>query len=68
MFGPTETMASLTDAFYSQSQMEGKTLAEFIRATMLMHDRMEQRAEGPELSALRLLRDKALKERLVQGA
>ena len=68
MFGPPANVAALTSEFHARSQREGETLAEFSRAIMLIHDSMERTADEPERAALRVMRDKALKERLIQGS
>ena len=67
VFDQSESVAALTGTLYTRCQKEGETLAEFSRALMRIHDRMEQSANGPELAALQLMRDKALIERFVQG-
>ena len=67
-FGQSESVTGLTGILYARCQHDGETLAEFSRALMRIHDRMESSAKGPELNALQLMRDKALKERFVQGA
>ena len=68
LFGQSENIAALTSAFYARNQYDSETLTEFSREIMLIHDRMERVADGPERAALQVMRDKALKERLVQGA
>ena len=68
IFGPSETIASLTSALYTRSQLNDETLSEFSRALIQIQERMEQVAEGAELTALQLMRDEVLKERFVQGA
>lgn len=68
MFGPPSSVAVLTSEFHARSQREGETLAEFSRAIMLIHDSMEKIADAPERAALRVMRDKALKERFIQGS
>lgn len=67
VFGQSESVTALTGTLYARCQNDGETLAEFSRALMRIHDRIESSAKGPELNALQLMRDKALKERFVQG-
>ena len=66
-FGPLESVSTLTSALYARVQLDGESLADFSRALMRLHDRMEQASAGPERAALRLLRDGVLKEQFVKG-
>ena len=66
-FGPLESVSSLTSALYARVQLEGESLADYSRALMRLHDRMEQASGERERAALRLLRDGVLKEQFVKG-
>lgn len=67
-FGPSKSVSSLTSALYARKQLAEESLADFSRVIMRLHDRMEQAAVGPERAALELMRDRVLKEQLVNGA
>ena len=41
VFGPLENVTSLYGVFYSRMQSEGDTLAEYSRALILLHQRIE---------------------------
>ena len=65
-FGPLESVSSLTSALYARVQLEGESIADYSRALMRLHDRMEQACGEQERAALRLLRDGVLKEQFVK--
>ena len=68
-FGAQESVQSLTSAFYTRTQLEDETLADFGRALMLFYNRVEAAATDPqEGEALARLREKALKEQFIKGA
>ena len=61
LFGPPETVPSLSTAFHGRMELDSESLADYSRVLMQLHNRM---AEG---AALVLLRDNALKEQFVRG-
>ena len=64
VFGPRETVTS----FYSRVQLVGETLAEFSRALIRLHQRIESAAPTvAERQALAVLGDGALKHQFVVG-
>ena len=68
MFGPLETVTSLYAEFYSRMQSEGETLAEYSRALIRLHQRIEGAAPTmAERQALAVLGDGALKHQFVVG-
>ena len=68
MFGPWETVTSLYADFYSRMQSVGETLAEFSRALIWLHQRIEGAAlTVAERQALTVLADGALKHQFVVG-
>ena len=68
MFGPLETVTSLYAEFYSRMQSEGETLAEYSRALIQLHQRIEGAAPTmAERQALAVLGDGALKHQFVVG-
>ena len=68
MFGPLETVTSLYAEFYSRTQSEGETLAEYSRALIRLHQRIEGAAPTmAERQALAVLGDGALKHQFVVG-
>ena len=68
MFGPLETVTSLYTEFYSGMQSEGETLAEYSRALIPLHQRIEGTAPTmAECQALAVLGDGALKHQFVVG-
>ena len=68
VFGPRETVTSLYAEFYSQVQSVGETLAEFSRALIRLHQRIEGAAPTvAERQALAVLGDGALKHQFVVG-
>ena len=68
MFGPLETATSLYAEFYSRMQSEGETLAEYSRALIRLHQRIEGAAPTmAERQALAVLGDGALKHQFVVG-
>ena len=68
MFGPLETVTSLYAEFYSRMQSEGETLAEYSRALIRLHQRIEGAAPTmAECQALAVLGDGALKHQFVVG-
>ena len=68
MFGPLETVTSLYAEFYSRMQSEGETLAEYSRALIRLHQRIEGAAPTvAERQALAVLADGALKHQVVVG-
>ena len=65
-FGPWETVTSLYADFYSQMQSVGETLAEFSRALIRLHQRIEGTAPTvAERQALAVLADGALKHQFL---
>lgn len=67
-FGAPETVQSLTRALYSRTQLVGESLADFSRALIRLHDRMEHTAvNAQERDALNQLRESALKEQFCKG-
>ena len=68
MFGPCETVTSLYAEFYSRMQSLGETLAEYSRALIRLHRRIEGVAPtDAERQALAVLGDGALKHQFVVG-
>ena len=68
MFGPLQTVTSLYAEFYSRMQSEGETLAEYSRALIRLHQRIEGAAPTmAERHALAVLGDGALKHQFVVG-
>ena len=68
VFGPRETVTSLYAEFYSRVQSVGETLAEFSRALIRLHQRIESAAPTvAEREALAVLGDGALKHQFVVG-
>ena len=68
MFGPLQTVTSLHAEFYSRMQSEGETLAEYSRALIRLHQRIEGAAPTmAERQALAVLGDGALKHQFVVG-
>ena len=68
VFGPRETVTSLYAEFYSRVQSVGETLAEFCRALIRLHQRIESAAPTvAERQALAVLGDGALKHQFVVG-
>ena len=68
MFGPLETVTSLYAEFYSRMQSEGENLAEYSRALIRLHQRIEGAAPTmAERQALAVLGDGALKHQFVVG-
>ena len=68
VFGPRETVASLYAEFYSRVQSMGETLAEFSRALIRLHQRIESAASTvAERQARVFLGDGALKHQFVVG-
>ena len=68
VFGPWETVTSLYADFYSRMQSVGETLAEFSRALIRLHQRIEGAAPTvAERQALAVLADAALKHQFVVG-
>ena len=68
VFGPRETVTSLYAEFYSRVQSVGETLAEFSRALIRLHQRIEGAAPTvAERQALAFLGDGALKHQFVVG-
>ena len=68
MFGPLETVTSLYAEFYSRMQSERETLAEYSRALIRLHQRIEGAAPTmAERQALTVLADGALKHQFVVG-
>ena len=69
LFGTSSTVPQLSALLHSRTQEEGESLADFSRALMRLHSRMEVAAENPEdKDALGRLRDQSLKDRFVRGA
>ena len=67
-FGSPESVQSLTGTLYSRTQLHGETLADFSRALIRLHDRMENVAvNAQEKDALAQLRESTLKEQFVRG-
>ena len=68
VFGPREIVTSLYAEFYSRVQSVGETLAEFSRALIRLHQRIESAAPTvAERQALAVLGDGALKHQFVVG-
>ena len=68
VFGPWETVTSLYADFYSRMQSVGETLAEFSRALIRLHQRIEGAAPTvAERQALAVLADAAWKHQFVVG-
>ena len=68
VFGSWETVTSLYADFYSRMQSVGETLAEFSRALIRMHQRIEGAAPTvAEHQALAVLADSDLKHQFVVG-
>ena len=68
MFGPLETVTSLYAEFYSRMQSEGETLAEYSRALIRLHQRIEGAAPTmAERQALVVLGDGTLKHPFIVG-
>ena len=68
IFGPLETVASLYAEFYSRMQSEGETLAEYGRALIRLHQRIEGAAPTmAERQALAVPGDGALNHQFVVG-
>ena len=68
VFEPWETVTSLYADFYSRMQSMGETLAEFSRALIRLHQRIEGAAfTVAERQALAVLFDGALKHPFVVG-
>ena len=68
VFGPRETVTSLYAEFYSRVQSVGETPAEFSRAFIRLHQRIEGAAPTvAERQALAVLGDGALKHQFVVG-
>ena len=68
MFGPWETVTSLYADFYLRMLSVGETLAEFSRALIRLHQRIEGAAPtAAERQALAVLADGALKHQFVIG-
>ena len=68
VFGPWETVTSLYADFYSRMQSVGETLAEFSRALIRLHQRIEGASPTvAERQALAVLADAALKHQFVVG-
>ena len=68
VFGPRETVTSLYAEFYSRVKSVGETLAEFSRALIRLHQRIEGAAPTvAERQALAVLGDGALKHQFVVG-
>ena len=68
VFGPRETVTSLYAEFYSRVQSVGETLAEFGRALIRLHQRIESAAPTvAERQALAVLGDGGLKHQFVVG-
>ena len=68
VFGPLQTVTSLYAEFYSRMQSEGETLAEYSRALIRLHQRIEGAAPTvAERQALAVLGDGALKHQFVVG-
>ena len=68
VFGPWETVTSLQAEFYARMQSVGETLAEYSRALIRLHQRIEGAAPTvTERQALAVLGDGALKHQFVVG-
>ena len=68
VFGPWETVTSLQAEFYARMQSVGETLAEYSRALIRLHQRIEGAAPTvTERYALAVLGDGALKHQFVVG-
>ena len=68
VFGPWETVMSLQAEFYARMQSVGETLAEYSRALIRLHQRIEGAAPTvTERQALAVLGDGALKHQFVVG-
>ena len=68
VFGPWETVTSLQAEFYARMQSVGETLAEYSRALIRLHQRIEGAASTvTERQALAVLGDGALKHQFVVG-
>ena len=68
VFGPWETVTSLQAEFYARMQSVGETLAEYSRALIRLHQRIEGAAPAvTERQALAVLGDGALKHQFVVG-
>ena len=68
VFGPRETVTSLYAEFYSRVQSVGEALAEFSRALIRLHQRIESAAPTvAERQELTVLGDGALKHQFVIG-
>ena len=68
VFGPWETVTSLQAEFYARMQSVGETLAEYSRALIRLHQRIEGAAPTvTECQALAVLGDGALKHQFVVG-
>ena len=68
MFGPRETVTSLYAEFYSRVQSVDVTLAEYSRALIRLHQRIEATVPTvAERQALTVLGDDALKHQCVVG-
>ena len=68
MFGPRETVTSLYAEFYSRMQSVGETLAEYSRALIRLHQRIEGVAPtNAERQAFAVLGDGALMHQCVVG-
>ena len=68
VFGPLQTVTSLYAEFYSRMQSEGETIAEYSRALIRLHQRIEGVAPMmAERQTLAVLGDGALKHQFVVG-
>lgn len=68
LFGPAESVQSLSAEFHTRTQREGEGLADYSRVLMRLYSRMEKAASSTdERRALELLRDSSLKENFVRG-
>ena len=68
MFGPRQTVTSLYAEFYSRVQSVGETLAEFSRALIRLHQRIESAAPTlAELQTVAVRGDGSLKYQFVAG-
>ncbi|XP_063951931.1 uncharacterized protein LOC135156176 [Lytechinus pictus] len=68
-FGQNQSSHSLSSIFFSRTQQEDETLADFSRALKKLYGRMENAAVSQEESeALKKLKDKSLCEQFTQGA
>ncbi|XP_071964111.1 uncharacterized protein [Antedon mediterranea] len=69
LFGPIETVPSLTREFHNRNQKDVESLADFSRVLMRLYTKMVKAAAVEEdKDALKRLRDYTLKERFVHGA